>query len=121
MEISNVKTNPFAAVTKAEDEEEQEVVEEQTVEEAVQNPLEKGETDKVELTTVAANLSNTQIQDTVNRYIKEKIAGAADPKIAARLTEFLTNFDVEKFIRDNGKVSMAELYAIIYNQTADYE
>ena len=48
MEISNVNSNPFVTSAKVEEEDEKEVKEEQTGEEEVQNPLEKGESDKTE-------------------------------------------------------------------------
>lgn len=120
MEIQNVKTNPFAPVTKAEDEEEKEVKEEQTGEAAVKNPLEKGETDKAEFSTSTSILTEDEVQDTVERYIKDKIA-SAPPEVAAKLSQYLASFDVTKFIRDNGNLSTAELYAVLYNKTADYE
>lgn len=120
MEISNVNSNPFVTSAKVEEEDEKEVKEEQTGEAAVKNPLEKGETDKAEFSKSSSALTQDEVQDTVERYIKDKIA-SAPPEVASKLSQYLATFDVAKFIRDNGNLSMAELYAVLYNKTADYE
>ncbi len=120
MEISNVNSNPFVTSAKVEEEDEKEVKEEQTGEAAVKNPLEKGETDKAEFSKSSSALTQDEVQDTVERYIKDKIA-SAPPEVAAKLSQYLATFDVAKFIRDNGNLSIAELYAVLYNKTADYE
>ena len=120
MEISNVNSNPFVTSAKVEEEDEKEVKEEQTGEEEVQNPLEKGESDKTEFSKSSSVLSEDEVQTTVERYIQDKIA-SAPPEGAAKLAQYLATFDVTNFLRDNGQLSMAELYAVLYNKTADYE
>lgn len=119
MEISGVSAKAYSSAAAAvdEDEELKEAEEEKASQES--SKTEKQEGDKVELSS-KDEYSETDVEDKVSNYIQNILAsGNLTDASIAQLQQYLSTFDVAKFIKSNGPfTSTAEISAALYAVTS---
>lgn len=119
MEISGVSAKAYTSAAAAvdEDEELKEAEEEKASQEA--SKTEKQEGDKVELSS-KDEYSETDVEDNVSNYIQNILAsGNLTDASIAQLQQYLSTFDVAKFIKSYGPFnSTAEISAALYAVTS---
>ncbi len=119
MEISGVSAKAYTSAAAAvdEDEELKEAEEEKASQEA--SKTEKQEGDKVELSS-KDEYSETDVEDKVSNYIQNILAsGNLTDASIAQLQQYLSTFDVAKFIKSYGPFnSTAEISAALYAVTS---
>lgn len=119
MEISGVSAKAYTSAAGAvdEDEELKEAEEEKASQEA--SKTEKQEGDKVELSS-KDEYSETDVEDKVSNYIQNILAsGNLTDASIAQLQQYLSTFDVAKFIKSYGPFnSTAEISAALYAVTS---
>lgn len=119
MEISGVSSSAYTSAAAAieEDEELKEAEEEKASQEA--SKTEKQEGDKVELSS-KDEYSETDVEDNVSNYIQNILAsGNLTDASIAQLQQYLSTFDVAKFIKSYGPFnSTAEISAALYAVTS---
>lgn len=119
MEISGVSAKAYtsAAASVEEDEELKEAEEEKASQES--SKTEKQEGDKVELSS-KDEYSETDVEDKVSNYIQNILAsGNLTDASIAQLQQYLSTFDVAKFIKSYGPFnSTAEISAALYAVTS---
>ncbi len=119
MEISGVSAKAYtsAAGDVDEDEELKEAEEEKASQES--SKTEKQEGDKVELSS-KDEYSETDVEDKVSNYIQNILAsGNLTDASIAQLQQYLSTFDVAKFIKSYGPFnSTAEISAALYAVTS---
>ncbi len=119
MEISGVSAKAYTSAAAAvdEDEELKEAEEEKASQES--SKTEKQEGDKVELSS-KDEYSETDVEDNVSNYIQNILAsGNLTDASIAQLQQYLSTFDVAKFIKSYGPFnSTAEISAALYAVTS---
>ena len=119
MDISGVSAKAYTSAAAAvdEDEELKEAEEEKASQEA--SKTEKQEGDKVELSS-KDEYSETDVEDNVSNYIQNILAsGNLTDASIAQLQQYLSTFDVAKFIKSYGPFnSTAEISAALYAVTS---
>ena len=119
MEISGVSAKAYTSAAAAvdEDEELKEAEEEKASQES--SKTEKQEGDKVELSS-KDEYSETDVEDKVSNYIQNILAsGNLTDASIAQLQQYLSTFDVAKFIKSYGPFnSTAEISAALYAVTS---
>lgn len=119
MEISGVSAKAYSSAAAAvdEDEEVKEAEEEKASQES--SKTEKQEGDKVELSS-KDEYSETDVEDKVSNYIQNILAsGNLTDASIAQLQQYLSTFDVAKFIKSYGPFnSTAEISAALYAVTS---
>lgn len=119
MEISGVSAKAYSSAAAAvdEDEELKEAEEEKASQES--SKTEKQEGDKVELSS-KDEYSETDVEDKVSNYIQNILAsGNLTDASIAQLQQYLSTFDVAKFIKSYGPFnSTAEISAALYAVTS---
>lgn len=119
MEISGVSAKAYTSAAGAvdEDEELKEAEEEKASQES--SKTEKQEGDKVELSS-KDEYSETDVEDKVSNYIQNILAsGNLTDASIAQLQQYLSTFDVAKFIKSYGPFnSTAEISAALYAVTS---
>lgn len=120
MEISGVSAKAYTSAAGAvdEDEELKEAEEEKASQES--SKTEKQEGDKVELSSNSDEYSETDVEDKVSNYIQNILAsGNLTDASIAQLQQYLSTFDVAKFIKSYGPFnSTAEISAALYAVTS---
>ena len=119
MEISGVSAKAYSSAAAAvdEDKELKEAEEEKASQES--SKTEKQEGDKVELSS-KDEYSETDVEDKVSNYIQNILAsGNLTDASIAQLQQYLSTFDVAKFIKSYGPFnSTAEISAALYAVTS---